>query len=396
MAIERHVNQTALIIGGGIGGLATALSLAQQGFRIQLFEQAEAFSEVGAGIQLSPNATRVLFHLGMGEALAEVAFLPEAMLFRQYRSGKTIARHALGTPHTKQYGYPYYHVHRADLIELLARDAQAHPQIRLHTHSQFDSMMQSNDEVSIKVNGEVFQGSVLIGADGIHSTVREVVFGPQKPSFTGNVAWRGLIDVSQIDREAVQPGATVWMGPGKHFVHYYVRGGKLLNCVCVVEKEGWELESWTTRGDLVELKQDFEGWHPDIQRLITAMDPERLFKWALYDRLPLSEWCRGRVCLLGDACHPTLPFMAQGAAMALEDAAVLSRLIQPGAAIPDQLKRFQKLRAERTAWIQSASRRNARVFHLSGPAATARNLALAAAGDRVMDKLYRYDALAVA
>ena len=202
--------------------------------------------------------------------------------------------------------------------------------------------------------------------------------------------------VESLQPNFVRPMSTVWWGPGRHFVHYYVRGGALVNCVCVVEKSGWELESWTERGAISELKADFAGWHPDIQTLIGAADTDSLYKWALFDREPMAQWGQGRVSLLGDACHPTLPFMAQGAAMAIEDGAVLagclSRDVEPGIG----LKRYEELRRARTAQIQKGSRRNASVFHLSGVKAWLRTRAARTAGARATQGLFGYNALEVA
>ncbi|MBT4160719.1 MAG: hypothetical protein HOE54_05380, partial [Gammaproteobacteria bacterium] len=191
----------------------------------------------------------------------------------------------------------------------------------------------------------------------------------------------------------IKPMSTVWWGPGKHFVNYYLRRGELVNCVCVVEKEGWEVESWTERGDYDELRADFAGWHDDVQQLIEQVDRDSLFKWALYDRAPLEAWGRGRVTLLGDACHPTLPFMAQGAAMAIEDAAVLASCLAAGHEISASLARYEDLRRRRTAWIQNSSRRNAEVYHMSGIQTWFRNKVARIAGQRTMDELFSYNAL---
>jgi salicylate hydroxylase len=187
--------------------------------------------------------------------------------------------------------------------------------------------------------------------------------------------------------------STAWWGPHKHFVHYYVRGGDLVNCVCVVEKEGWQVESWTEPGEYSELKSDFDGWHKDVQTLIDNADRNSLFKWALFDRPPMASWGKGRVSLLGDACHPTLPFMAQGAAMAIEDGAVLAGCIRQGGSIEHNLQHYENLRKARTAEIQNGSRRNAKTFHMTGIKARLRNQAARAAGGKVMERLYAYNAL---
>jgi salicylate hydroxylase len=214
--------------------------------------------------------------------------------------------------------------------------------------------------------------------------------------FTGNVAWRAMVPAARVPQGLVRPMSTAWWGPHKHFVHYYVRRGELINCVCVVEKSGWEVESWTEPGDYRELKADFAGWNDDIQQLIDNADRDSLFKWALHDRAPMDQWGHGRVTLLGDACHPTLPFMAQGAAMAIEDAAVLAGCLTSGVDMPASLQRYEDLRRERTAGVQKGSRRNATVFHLSGVKAWARDRAARKAGNRTMERLYSYNALQAA
>lgn len=265
---------------------------------------------------------------------------------------------------------------------------------------------------------QTFHGDLLVGADGIHSVIRAELWGDSAPRFTGNVAWRALVPVERLPVGLIRPMSTAWWGPDKHFVHYYVRGGALVNCVCVVEKQGWEIESWTERGSLAELKADFSGWHDDLQQLIAQIDEAALYKWALFDRDPMAQWGRGVVTLLGDACHPTLPFMAQGAAMAIEDAAVLAGCLSPmpwasagsdsrsgttdvarmartyadPEALAERLQRYEQLRRNRTASIQLGSRRNARTFHLSGIEAERRNQALREGPERPMDEIYGYDA----
>ena len=389
-------NLRVLIAGGGIGGLTTALCLAQQGFEVDLFEQAGEFGEIGAGLQLSPNCSRVLHTLGLEAALSECAFLPEATQFRGWRNGKVIAENQLGSSVREQYGAPYYHVHRGDLLRLLVVAAHEQPSIALHNNSRVSDISQTEQGVTLKIDSSEHHGDVLIGADGIHSAVSAALWGDQQPRFTGNIAWRAMVPTARLPKGLIRPMSTAWWGPHKHFVHYYVRSGELINCVCVVEKKGWEIESWTETGDHAELKADFAGWHTDIQQLIDNMDPTSLFKWALHDREPMTQWSNGRATLLGDACHPTLPFMAQGAAMAIEDAAVLARCLADGDAVTTALERYESLRKARTAGIQKGSRRNATVFHLSGVKAWMRNRAVRAAGSRTMDRLYAYNPLEAA
>lgn len=384
-----------LIAGGGIGGISAALNLAKTGHEIHVFEQASQLEEAGAGIQLSPNCARVLHHLGLEASLRSVAFLPTATQFRQWKSGKTISENPLGDTVLKRYGHPYYHIHRGDLIQILETAAKSETNIQLHAGSEATGFSQTDEGVTLELENRSMNGDVLIGADGIHSKIRTSLWGAAAPAFTGNIAWRALVPADLIPKGRIRPMSTVWWGPNKHFVHYFVRSGELINCVCVVEKEGWEIESWTQQGQLSELKRDFAGWHKDIQMLIDHADPGSLYKWALFDRPPMTQWGKGRVTLLGDACHPTLPFMAQGAAMAIEDGAVLANCLDSpeGDRIPESLNRYETLRRDRTAGIQKGSRRNASIFHLSGVSAWLRNRAAKRAGASALDVLFRYNAL---
>ena len=385
-----------LIAGGGIGGLTVALCLARAGFEAVVFEQAPEFGEIGAGIQLSPNCSRVLHHLGLAPALEKCSFLPQGTEFRAWDTGRLIASSTLGENVRERYGAPYYHIHRGDLLRLLVEAARQDEAIELRAASRVDGFSQDASGVRITSNGRLEEGDALIGADGIHSTVRAGLFGRESPTFTGNLAWRALVPADRLPRGMLDPVATVWWGPGRHFVCYYLRRGTLLNCVCVVEKDGWEVESWTERGEHAELKGDFAGWNEHIQTLIDNMDRGSLYKWALHDRPPMARWGESAVTLLGDACHPTLPFMAQGAAMAIEDAAVLAQCLRADTGTAAALRRYEVLRRERTALVQNGSRRNARVFHLRGFKAWLRNQAARRASGRVTDRLFRYDALTAA
>ena len=383
----------ALIVGGGIGGLAAALCLAKRGRRVRVFEQSARFTQAGAGIQLSPNCTRVLRDLGLETALRAHAFVPEGTQFRHWRRGHVIADVALGASVDAQYGAPYYHIHRGDLLSVLLDAARALPNITLHANTRAEAYSETDDGVVLETAAGPFRGKVLVGADGVRSTVRSMLWGAESPRFTGNVAWRMLVPADRLAAGSIAPVTTVWWGPGRHFVHYFVRSGQLVNCVCVVEKSGWEIESWTEPGAVQELRGDFTDWHADVQQLIDAADASSLYKWALFDREPMARWGRGRATLLGDACHATLPFMAQGAAMAIEDAAVLAGCIDQSSSIVSALNRYETVRRDRTAYVQRGSRRNARIFHLSGAMAWLRDRAAKRAPARAMHRLYAYDAL---
>lgn len=361
---------------------------------MKIFEQAAQLGEVGAGIQLSPNCLRVLFDAGLEQALRKIAFIPEATQMRSWNSGRVLTSSLLGETVQSTYGYPYFHVHRADLIEVLKQAVLASNSIQLHTLAQVKTHSATENSACVQLSdGREFSGDVLVGADGIHSVVRDQLFGNDSPSFTGNVAWRALVPAAKLPPGLVRPMSTVWWGPGAHFVHYYVRKGELVNCVCVVEKQGWQIESWNQRGNIEDLREDFSGWHSDIQQLINNAATDSLYKWALFDRPPMSQWSRGLVTLLGDACHPTLPFMAQGAAMAIEDGAVLAACLSIASEPVSGLMDYQKLRQKRTAGIQLGSRRNAELFHLKGVAAWRRNLLLKLPHKNPMQSLFGYNAL---
>lgn len=392
----------ALIVGGGIGGLTAALTLARIGIKVEVFEQAPTFSEVGAGIQLSPNAVRVLHHIGLEERLRTIGFCPEALEMRTWHHGWMVSRAPLGASVESTFGFPYYHVHRMDLITMLAETAQENSGIRVHLSSRCIALEQKKNSVAVKFeNGESWEGDFVIGADGIHSVVRENLWGLAKPQFTGAIAWRATVSKNALPADLIRPVCTVWMGPQRHFVTYYVKQARLINFVAVVEKQGWEVESWAEKGNKSELRADYSGWHNTIQQLIAAADPDQCYKWALLDREPLERWTDGRITMLGDACHPSMPMMAQGAAMAIEDAAVIASCIADNADIEAALHRYESLRKGRTTRIQTGSRTNTRDFHLHPPASWSRNLrwfitkqALSGSGD--VGWLYGYDALSAA
>ena len=400
MTSRAGASLTALVVGGGVGGLTAALALARKGLSVTLVEQAPVLGEVGAGLQVSPNATRVLFSLGLEAALSALAFRPEAVEARGWRRGQEISRAPLGETARRRYGFPYFHMHRADLVAVLAEACRADPRITLRLGERVEACQRDGTPSLVLASGEQIGANVLVGADGIRSVLREALFGPAAPRFTGNVAWRGLIPADRLEGADLRPVAALWMGPGAHFVHYFVRGGTLVNFVGVVERDDWREESWSSRGEAADLRRDFAGWHPTVRRIVEAAPEDACFRWALFDRDPLPRWSRGAASLLGDACHPTLPFMAQGACMAIEDAAVLAACLAGRARedVPDALQRYEALRRPRTAGIQAGSRRNATIYHLRPPFSWARNLVMGAGlgMGAAMDGLYRYDALSAA
>jgi len=355
-----------IVIGGGIGGTAAAHALLRAGCDVRIYEQVNAKTEVGAGIQISPNASRLLRRYGLDEALKQRAVRPAALVVRRWADGATLSREELGDAIEREYGAPYYHFHRADLLSVLS---EALPAGVLQTGRRCVGAIQNESGIRVDFeDGSSIEGDVLVGADGIHSTIRRTLFGDERPRFSGNVAYRGLAPVERIAHLDLPHVGSNWWGPHGHFVHYFVAGGRFLNFVAVSEQANWERESWTDRGSIDDARRCYEGWHPQIHTILNAVD--ETFKWALFDRAPLERWSVGRITLLGDACHPMLPYMAQGAAQAIEDGATLAACLEgiSGTDIAPALARYEALRKPRTASIQAAARGNSVTFHLpDGP-----------------------------
>jgi salicylate hydroxylase len=376
------------IVGGGIGGLTAALACRQAGLEVEVFEQVAALEEVGAGIQLAPNASRLLRALNVLQPVARDAFRPLGAQFRSCRSGYLIGFLPLGDFAESRYGAPYLHVHRDDLHRAL-RESVAARGIPLHLGKAFVDYAEVDGGTAIEIrfaDGTTAACDLLVGADGIRSRVRARMFGDSEPVFSGHVAWRGLVPAASVPPALIAPNVTAWLGPRRHFVHYYVRGGELINFVGIVETDRWTDESWSVPGDPSELKAAFTEWHPTVQALIDAS--ERCFKWALYDREPLSQWTRGRVTLLGDACHPMRPFLAQGAGMAIEDAWVLSRLLEIYEdEIEHALVEYEQYRLPRTRYVQHQSRVQGEMYHLESALPRLARDAKLALGSRFMPDL---------
>ncbi|HEY6822280.1 MAG TPA: FAD-dependent monooxygenase, partial [Burkholderiales bacterium] len=314
----------------------------------------------GAGIQISANGNRVLSSLGVLEQLRATACEAAGKEIRLWNTGQTWKLFDLGQQSIERYGFPYLTVYRPDLVNVLAAAVKREKPGALC----LDSKLTELDPETLRLkfaNGNEAHADIVIGADGVHSTVRQQLFGAGPATFTGIIAWRGTVPMERLPASMARRVGTNWVGPGGHVVHYPVHGGKYMNFVGVVERADWKIESWTALGEADECAADYAGWHEDIHRMIRGAP--RLYKWALVGRPPMERWTRGRVTLLGDACHPMLPMLAQGAVMAMEDGLVLARALAEVKDSAEALRRYEAARKERTTRAVVGSADNARRFH---------------------------------
>jgi salicylate hydroxylase len=385
-----------IIAGAGIGGLTAAACLLKRGYRVQVYEQATKLAEVGAGVQSSANAVKVLIDLGLREELEKTAVRPEAFEFRRYDTAELMHRIPLGKLHEETNGAPYYHIHRADLHELLAKAVMALDPHCIHLNARAIGFDQGPKGVVLHLHdGRQALGDVLVGADGIKSAIRTQILGATPASYTGDVAWRAVIPTDRLPSDIMDTVSTVWCGPKRHVVMYYLRARTLLNFAGLVEHPFAEVESWTQKRPWADMKADYAGWHPTIQTVIDAIDRDSCYRYALNDRPPVDNWCEGRATLLGDAAHPTLPYLASGAAMAIEDGAILARSLDAHADVAEALQVYQRSRLDRTATVVRESAGNRDLYRIEDVAAMRKAFA-----DKDMSKtraqwLYSYDPLTV-
>ena len=359
------------VVGAGLGGLTAALAMLRRGFEVTVYEQASALTEVGAGLQLSANGTCVLFDLGLEQPVMQAAVVPEEKVIRLWDTGQSWKAFDAGRASVELYGFPYVTLHRHDLHQILA-DAvrQARPGA-IVLGASLTGLQQDERGVSLRfADGREARAELVIGADGVHSQARRSLFGEDEPQFTGVVAWRGVIAAERLPPHLREAQSVTWIGPGGHVVHYPLRRGELVNYVSVVERGDWRVESWSVRGSVEECLADYPGWHGDVRTLIAATGSPH--KWALFGRAPMPRWSHGRVALLGDACHPMPPFLAQGAAMALEDALVLARSLEAhGDDHAAAFAAYERARIPRTSQAMAGSQANMRRYHDSRLASAA-------------------------
>jgi salicylate hydroxylase len=401
--------QNVVIAGGGIGGLAAALACARQGVPVQLLERAAQLSEVGAGIQIGPNVTRILQAWGLGDTLAQVAAFPRRLQARDARTGQVLGSLRLGERAQALYGAPYATIHRADLQNLLHAAALAQGvQVRLGQTVQ--GWRQTADGLAVNTAEGLAVGAAderagaaatafplmadsLIGADGVWSAVRQQLLGDAPARFTGHLAYRALVAQADLPVHLRSDEVTVWMGPRLHVVHYPVRGGQWLNLVAIVHGDKpAQADAWDEAGHAQALMQAMGAVGKDLHERLASVPAWR--QWALHDRAPMvgaHEMAQGRVALLGDAAHPMRPYLAQGAGMAIEDAQVLGQCLgAETGSVAERLQAYAEQRWARNAQVQARAIRNGRIFHATGPVAWGRNMSMRLIGERVMDVPWLY------
>jgi salicylate hydroxylase len=388
------------IVGGGIGGLTTALALSQNSHDITVFERSAGIREIGAGVQISPNAGRLLHSLGLGAAYSEISVNPHRVVLRRWEDDSIIRATDLDESFISQHQVPLANVARNELVEIIGNAVAARTNVTLKFSTHVVAV-EPGDSSSVVLfsDGSSQTFDIVIGADGIHSVVRPCVGGIDKPRFSGSAAYRALVPRSAVEDLPVD--VTNRMGPDRHVVSYFIgRNRSHLNLVCISPEDSWESESWTEPGTMEDLYSRFEGWSSDFLSLLGRVE-EPVFRWALYDREPLEQWGIGTTTLLGDACHPMLPFMAQGSCQAIEDAVVLARCLSDVGTSDavSALRRYEDVRQGRTAQVQTSSLMNRDLFHMvDGQEQRDRDMifSITPPGMSILDWVYEYDALAVA
>ncbi|MFT5390242.1 MAG: salicylate hydroxylase [Gammaproteobacteria bacterium] len=359
-----------LVIGGGIGGMTAAACLLKRGIDVEVFEQATELGEVGAGIQLSANPMRVLRHLGLVTSLSATGVQPHSYQFKMFDSGDILQEIPLGKTYVERHGVPYLSVHRADLMDALTGAVKMLKPDAITLNAKATDFVEDGTGVTVSfANGREARGDVLIGADGIKSMVRAKTLGQTPVNYTGDQSWRILVPAARLEAHQRPDTVNICVGPGKHGVVYPVRHDGLVNMVGCVEYATWDDENWTSRRPWTEMKSDFAGWHQNIQAIIDNADKDQCFRWAMNNRTPVTNWCTARTTLLGDAAHPSLPYMAQGGALAIEDGAIIARALEQEKNVTGAVELYQRNRLDRTTRVVNESSANRDMFHLPSEAA---------------------------
>lgn len=344
------------IIGAGIGGLTAALSLQQRGIPVRVYEQASKLAEVGAGLHLSPNAIHVIRKLGLRAALEPYDFRPRALKTRHFQTGEPSFILPFDEAFEEEFGTPFIDVHRADLHRALSDAVHNNDPDAVRLQKRLVSISEGPAQVKLEFeDGTVENAETVVAADGVHSIIRSGLYDETGAEFTGHVAYRGLVSTDAVGSDLMEPDFNIWAGPGKHMVAYYLRRGAMLNYVAIVEDPKWKTESWTSPADKDELVAHFEGWDPVVCEIVAQTTKDECFKWALLMRKPLGYWSSKRISLLGDAAHPMVPYLAQGAVMAMEDGWVFAHCAAKHDKAGDALRDYENARIERTSNVQRAA-----------------------------------------
>lgn len=344
-----------IIIGAGLGGLTAALALEKRGHRVEVYEQAPHLGEIGAGITLAPNATRVLDAVGLEKEIEAVSTVPTRQGVRHYKTGEILVKTERKENSKDRYGAAYYQTHRADVHKILVDAARARG-IAMQTAKKAVSVSQSDAHATVQfADGTSASGDVVVAADGVKSVIRDTLFSPEPPVFSGYLAWRAVLPMERLPSVSLEPPSDSSIGPGRLFARYPLRDFTLLNVVGIAAVEGWHDEGWSISSTREEMQAAFAEYHPEAQTIMAAIRPGELFKWGIFQHKPLKTWVNGRVTVLGDAAHAMTPFMGQGAAMAIEDAMVLARCLTDFADLDDALLRYERARLERTDFVSVES-----------------------------------------
>jgi salicylate hydroxylase len=385
------------VVGAGIGGLSAAIGLLRAGFEVDVYEQTPKLGEVGAGLQISSNGARVFNALGVLDEILKTAYFPKGKQVRLWNTGQTWKLFDLGEKSVELYGFPYFTTHRGDLHNALSGAVYALDPNAIKLSHKCVGLEQDGKGVTIHFKDKPdARADIVVGAEGVHSVIREKLFGELPVKFTGIVAWRGVIPMENLPERLRDPVGTNWIGPGGHAIHYPLRRGELMNFTSVVENQDWKIESWMAPSTVEEYLADYPGWHEDVHTYIRAMPQP--YRWALLSRRPMQNWTIERITLLGDAAHPMLPFLAQGAVMAIEDGYMLSRALKEIKDPLEALQRYQASRIARATKTVNGAAANTERFHnpvLATPEGAAGYVDREWAPDKVAERyewMFRYDA----
>ena len=357
------------IIGAGIGGMTAAVTLAQKGFKVKVFEQAPELSEVGAGLTVTPNATKGLIYLGLGEAMNKIGMAHDLQGVRHYQTKEIIVPLKRGKHMLEKYGAYQFQVHRADIHDILIESLEKHSPGCVFVDHQLVGLDEKSDKVKLIFNNQAeYECDFVIGADGTRSTVRQSILGTDEPEFSGYVAWRGIVPTDGLDESDFDEcGSSAFIAPGRVFARYLIRDAKEYNYVAFLATEEWAEEGWSIPSKVETVLETFSDYNQQVKNIILATPPEGCYKWGIFTRKPIDKWSSERVTLLGDAAHPLEPFMGQGASMAIEDGVVLGRIIEDASDVSEIIKRYETARIERSHFVTEHSKKAGQRFTGNNP-----------------------------